>query len=227
MNLVELRSVGKTYNSRMEPVRALHDITMDVADGEFVAIWGPSGSGKSTLCNLIGLLDVPSDGRLSCVGRMAAELSDDQRSELRNERIGFVFQQFNLIPVLSAVENVMLPLQIRGVPYAQCRERAAAHLDRVGLGSHLDRRPDQLSGGQKQRVAVARALVGDPQLVLADEPTANLDTHTAYAIIDLMRALNQEQQTTFVFCTHDQRLLDSVERRIQLVDGTIAEDTRG
>jgi putative ABC transport system ATP-binding protein len=223
-NLIELRSVSKIYQTYSAPVRALTEVSVSIDRGEFVAVWGPSGSGKSTMCNLIGLLDVPTAGEVDFAGTDAARLVDDDRSELRNRSIGFVFQQFNLVPVLSALENVMLPLQIRGVARAECRDRAQALLARVGLATHVAHRPDKLSGGQQQRVALARALVGEPQLVLADEPTANLDTQTAHSIIELMQSLNAEKNTTFLFCTHDQRLLDAVQRRIHLTDGRIVED---
>lgn len=225
MNLINLHSVSKLYHGHAAPVPALTQIDLTITRGEFVAVWGPSGSGKSTLCNLIGMLDTPTSGKLQIAGLAAAELTDDQRSELRNRSIGFVFQRFNLIPVLSALENVMLPLQIRSQSRKECRDRAGELLTRVGLGTFLHQRPDKLSGGQQQRVALARALIGSPQLVLADEPTANLDTQTAHTIIELMRELNQERGTTFLFCTHDQRLLDAVGRRIKLTDGRIVEDS--
>jgi putative ABC transport system ATP-binding protein len=225
MPLVELQRVEKTYRLGVSRIQALRGIDLSVASGEFVAVWGPSGSGKSTLCNIVGTLDVPTSGSVLLAGRDVTELSEDERADFRSRNLGFVFQGFNLIPVLSALENVMLPLQIPGLASAAAREKAAAHLTRLGLGDHLAHRPDKLSGGQQQRVAIARALVTGPSLVVADEPTANLDSDTAIEIIDMLRAINREQGTTFLISTHDQRLLGRVDRRILLRDGVIAEDT--
>ncbi|MBP1148189.1 MULTISPECIES: ABC transporter ATP-binding protein [Methylocaldum] len=222
--LVELRQVGKVYHLGESRITALKTVNLSIHRGEFVAVWGPSGSGKSTLCNLIGLLDVCSSGTVRFEGQDVAALSDDQRSELRNRGIGFVFQSFNLIPVLSALENVMLPLQISGVSTAQARRAARKRLAEVGLDDHAAHRPAKLSGGQQQRVAIARALVTDPALVIADEPTANLDSENALRITELMRRLNSNNGTTFVFSTHDQRLLERVERQIQMRDGEIIDD---
>jgi putative ABC transport system ATP-binding protein len=191
-----------------------------------VAVWGPSGSGKSTLCNLLGLIDSPSAGRVLFRGADVATMSDDRRSQFRNRHIGFVFQSFNLLPVLTALENVMLPLQVGGVPTRSARQRALQLLEAVGLGDHLRHRPARLSGGQQQRVAIARALAAEPELVIADEPTANLDTATAYAILDLLRESHRTLGTSFVFATHDQRLLDRAERLVQLHDGQLVEDLR-
>ena len=206
-------------------IPALRGIDLAVAQGEFVAVWGPSGSGKSTLCNLVGTLDAPTAGRVLLRGCVVTELGEDARADFRSRNLGFIFQNFNLIPVLTALENVMLPLQIPGMPAAEARERAAAQLARLGLGGHLAHRPDKLSGGQQQRVAIARALATEPSLVVADEPTANLDSDTALEIIDMLRAINRERGTTFLISTHDQRLLGRVDRRILLRDGVIAEDT--
>ena len=189
--------------------------------GEFVAVWGPSGSGKTTLLNLIGAIDEPTSGSLNLAGQDILALSDNQKSDLRNKMIGFIFQSFNLIPVLSALENVMLPLQIQGAPTSEAKTRATQRLNQVGLSEFISHRPDKLSGGQHQRVAIARALVSNPNLVIADEPTANLDTSTAMKIIELMRDLNKKEGATFIFSTHDQRLLGKVDRLIQLEDGTI------
>ncbi|WP_347257712.1 ABC transporter ATP-binding protein [Methylocaldum gracile subsp. desertum] len=222
--LVELRQVGKVYHLGESRITALKTVNLSIHRGEFVAVWGPSGSGKSTLCNLIGLLDVCSSGTVRFEGQDVAALSDDQRSELRNRGIGFVFQSFNLIPVLSALENIMLPLQISGVSTAQARRAARKRLAEVGLDDHAAHRPAKLSGGQQQRVAIARALVTDPALVIADEPTANLDSENALRITELMRRLNSNNGTTFVFSTHDQRLLERVERQIQMRDGEIIDD---
>jgi putative ABC transport system ATP-binding protein len=224
MSLIELRQATKDYQSGETRIRALRGVDLSIDQGEFVAIWGPSGSGKSTLCNLIGMLDSPTAGTVRLAGQDIITLSDDRRSELRNQTIGFIFQSFNLIPVLSALENVMLPLQIRGATSGAAKAQALQHLTALGLAAHVTRRPQQLSGGQQQRVAIARALVTRPSMVIADEPTANLDSETALAIIDLMRQLNRQSGATFIFSTHDQRLLARVDRRILLRDGTIAED---
>jgi putative ABC transport system ATP-binding protein len=224
--LVELRHVIKHYQLGEARITALKDINLAIHPGEFVAVWGPSGSGKSTLCNLIGLLDKPSSGIVRFNGRNAADLSDNQRSEARNLAIGFVFQGFNLIPVLSALENVMLPLQIGHASSRSAKAAAISRLTEVGLASHMAHRPDKLSGGQQQRVAIARALIANPALVVADEPTANLDSENARMIIDLMRQISKKEGTTFVFSTHDARLLDRVDRQIKMCDGAVADDRR-
>lgn len=226
MKVAETRNLKKTYHFGDTEVSALRDVSLEIAEHEFVAVWGPSGSGKSTLCNLIGLLDSPTDGEVRISDTPAAGLSDARLSELRNGSIGFVFQNFNLIPVLSALENVMLPLQILGVPKTEAAQRATRLLGEVELSERLHHRPQKMSGGQQQRVAIARALVTDPVLVIADEPTANLDTHNANLIIDLMRRINQERGAAFLFSTHDDRLLDRVDRKIHLCDGEITEDLR-
>jgi putative ABC transport system ATP-binding protein len=226
MPLIALENVTRTYQLGVTTVRALRGIDLSIEAGEFVALWGPSGSGKSTLCHLMGLVDIPTTGRVQINGRDAVGLSDDLRSEHRNRSVGFIFQQFNLLPVLSALENVMLPLSIRGAGGNAMRRDAAAILGEVGLGDCLHQRPDQLSGGQRQRVAIARALVTTPPVVIADEPTANLDSENARRIVDLMRTLQSSRGTTFLFATHDQRLLERVSRRIRLEDGVIREDVR-
>ena len=224
--IVQITNVVKEYPLGKLVVRALRGVDLTIEKGEFTAIAGPSGSGKSTLCNLIGLLDTPTSGEVLVSGTPAAGLTDALRSELRNASIGFVFQNFNLIPVLTALENVMLPLQIHGVSKADARARAEKLLGEVELSDRMHHRPQKMSGGQQQRVAIARALVTDPALVIADEPTANLDTHNANLIIDLMRRINQERGAAFVFSTHDDRLLDRVDRKIHLRDGQIIEDAR-
>lgn len=219
--MIEIKGVEKNYRLGETLVPALRGVDLSIAAGEFLAIWGPSGSGKSTLLNLIGAIDEPTRGQVLLNGHDVAALADNKRTELRNRTLGFVFQGFNLVPVLSALENVMLPLQIRGVTTHIARELATKRLKDVELERFSHHRPDKLSGGQQQRVSIARALVGDPEVVIADEPTANLDSDTARTIISLMRELNRVEQTTFLFSTHDDRLLGQVERLIRLEDGKI------
>ena len=223
MALIETMDIKKDYRLGETVVHALRGIDLRIDRGEFVAVWGPSGSGKTTLLNLIGAIDEPSEGKLFIEGQEVALLSDNKRTEMRNRSIGFIFQGFNLIPVLSALENVMLPLQIKGAPSVKAKEKALRHLDDVELSDCVHHRPDTMSGGQRQRVAIARALVADPSLVIADEPTANLDSDTSRKIIGLMRDLNEKGNTTFIFSTHDQRLLDQVGRLVRMEDGTIVD----
>jgi len=221
MSLIEMEAIKKDYFLGETIVHALKGIDLTIENGEFVAVWGPSGSGKTTLLNLIGAVDEPTQGDLFIKDNEVALLSDDQKTELRNRFIGFIFQNFNLIPVLSALENVMLPIQISGQPMLRAKEKALKCLEDVALSDFVNHRPDKLSGGQRQRVAIARALVTNPSLVIADEPTANLDSETSRRIIGLMRDLNEKEKTTFIFSTHDQRLLDQVGRLIRLEDGKI------
>jgi putative ABC transport system ATP-binding protein len=224
MPILSMRQIWKYYQLGETRIAALRGVDLDLEEGEFVAVWGPSGCGKSTLCNLMGMIDTPSSGELQFLGREGMSLTDDEKSELRNHSIGFVFQSFNLIPVLSALENVMLPLQIKGISSTIARKKAEESLEEMDLAEHIHHRPHKLSGGQQQRVAIARALVNDPMIVIADEPTANLDSENARRIIDLMRTMNGRKNTTFVFSTHDRRLLDRVKRQIHLQDGVIVED---
>ncbi len=224
MALIQMKHVTKDYRLGETIVHALRGVTLQIDEGEFVAVWGPSGSGKTTLLNLIGAIDEPTSGYLSFNGQEIPKLSDNRKSELRTDSIGFVFQNFSLIPVLSALENVMIPLQIKGIPNAEARRRSMERLDQLGLTDFVKHRPDKLSGGQQQRVAIARALVTNPSLIIADEPTANLDSDTARRIIELMRDLNRTEGTTFVFSTHDQRLLGQVDRLIRLEDGRILKE---
>jgi putative ABC transport system ATP-binding protein len=224
--LVELNQVHKRYQFGDASIHALKGIDLAIDRGEFVAIWGPSGSGKSTLCHLIGIIDEPDRGQVRFCGRDTATLSDDDKAKLRNQRIGFVFQNFNLLPVLSGLENVMFPLQLYGVSTGEARRRSAETLEQLDLQSFMHHRPAQLSGGQRQRIAIARALVNDPDLIIADEPTANLDSENARRTISLMREINQSVGAAFVFSTHDQRLLERVDRRLQLEDGAIVADDR-
>jgi putative ABC transport system ATP-binding protein len=223
MPLIEMSKISKDYFLGETVVHALREVDLPIEKGEFIAVWGPSGSGKTTLLNLIGVIDQYTSGQLYIDGKEVAGLSDDKRTELRNRSVGFIFQGFNLIPVLSALENVMLPLQIRGVSFPEAREKALSRLEEVGLSDFVRHRPDRLSGGQQQRVAIARALVTNPSLVIADEPTANLDSDTSRKIIGLMRNLNEKEEATFIFSTHDQRLLDQVKRLVRLEDGRIVD----
>jgi putative ABC transport system ATP-binding protein len=224
VSLLEFRSAQKWYRMGSVTNRALCGINLHIGEGEFVAIWGPSGSGKSTLCNLAGLLDECNEGSMLFRGVETSTLTDNQRSELRNYHIGFVFQSFNLVPVFTALENVLLPLQLRGLTGKDSRDKALDLLATLGLETHARHRPDELSGGQQQRVAIARALIGDPSLIIADEPTANLDTENARSIIAIMRDKNRQNGTTFLFSTHDERLLDQVERKVHLRDGLVVAD---
>ncbi len=222
--LLQLRDVSRRFMLGETVIDALHPLQLDINSGEFLAVWGPSGSGKSTLMNLIGLIDAPTSGEIFFSGQSTINLSDDQLTAFRCHNIGFIFQGFNLVPVLSALENVMLPLQIRGINDGQARELATAALQDVGLDRFIRSRPDKLSGGQRQRVAIARALVISPKLVVADEPTANLDSENSLMIIEMMREMNRAKGVTFVFTTHDPRLLEHVDRKVLLRDGFIQRD---
>jgi putative ABC transport system ATP-binding protein len=223
--LMELKSVQRQFTLGQTRVNALRGVDLQICSGDFMAIWGPSGSGKSTLLNLLGLIDVPTEGTVCFDGQDVGTLNDNALSDCRNHKIGFVFQNFNLIPVLSALENVMLPLQVQGLASAQAAQYAMIWLKRVGLSEFSSFRPDCLSGGQRQRVAIARSLVTEPRLLIADEPTANLDSQTGREVIDLIHALNRETGTTCVFATHDPRLLARVPRHLHLLDGKINEET--
>jgi len=223
MALIEMQNIKKDYFLGETVVHALQGIDLQIDKGEFVAVWGPSGSGKTTLLNLIGAIDEPSTGNLAIAGKEVRSLTDNQKSELRNETIGFIFQGFNLVPVLSALENVMLPLQIKGASFPEAKTKALSRLEEVGLSELIHNRPAKMSGGQQQRVSIARALVNDPSLVIADEPTANLDSETARMIIAIIRELNEKDGITFIFSTHDQRLLGEVKRLVRLEDGRIVD----
>lgn len=219
--MIRVEGLHKTYVSGDTRVHALRGLSVDVADGEFVAIAGPSGSGKSTLLNILGCLDRPDEGSVTVDGTDMTALSDRGRADFRRHHLGFVFQSFNLIPVLSAYENVAFALNLLDLPVPEVRERTLALLAEVGLEGMEDRRPGRLSGGQQQRVAVARALVKRPTIVLADEPTANLDSETGRAILETMRRLNEGHGTTFVFSTHDPMVMEHSRRIIRLQDGSI------
>jgi putative ABC transport system ATP-binding protein len=221
MNILEFNNVKKDYRLGETTVHALRGVDLVVQQGEFAAILGASGSGKTTLLNLAGAIDDPTDGRVSINGQDISLLTDNQKADLRNRTIGYVFQNFNLVSVLTALENVMLALQIRGGRLSTIRAEAAQRLDEVGLADFLHHRPDKLSGGQRQRVAIARALITKPLLIFADEPTANLDHETAKSIIDLMKDMNEKEKVTFIFSTHDQRLINEVKRVVRLEDGKI------
>ncbi|HSA78363.1 MAG TPA: ABC transporter ATP-binding protein [Nitrospirota bacterium] len=221
MNILEFKNVRKDYRLGETLVHALRGVYLSIKKGEFIAVLGASGSGKTTLLNLAGAIDDPTTGEVVIDGRDISRLTDNQKAELRNGTIGYIFQTFNLVSVLTVLENVMLSLQIRGGKMSKIREEAADRLDEVGLADYLHHRPDKLSGGQRQRVAIARALVTRPMLILADEPTANLDHETAQSIIDLMKELNEREKATFVFSTHDQRLIDRVKRVVRIDDGRI------
>ena len=224
-DLVTVEAVSRRFPLDHNEVRALDEASLRVARGEFLAIAGPSGSGKTTLLNLIGCIDKPTSGRIVLDGEDTTKLTATQTTALRRRKLGFVFQTFNLIPVFTASENVEYPLLIQGVAAGERRRRVAEALDSVGLAQRAKHRPDLLSGGERQRVSVARAIVHRPSLILADEPTANLDTHNATQLIDLMRELNRSLGLTFIFSTHDQRLLDHTPRTVRLCDGRVAEDS--
>ncbi len=226
--VVELADVTRVYQQGDQRVEALRGLTMTVRSGEFTAISGPSGSGKTTALNLIGALDTPTSGTVRLEGSDLGTLSRQALSRLRRDRIGFVFQAYNLIPILSAYENAEIVMAVQGVAEAERRERVMDLLARVGLEGLADRRPLELSGGQQQRVAIARAIAAGPAVVLADEPTANVDSATAEALLDMMESLNREQQVTFLFSTHDPRVMERARRLIRLVDGRIeSDDVRG
>jgi putative ABC transport system ATP-binding protein len=219
--LIRLEDVKRTYHLGETLVPAVRGITLDLFPGELTALVGPSGSGKSTLLNLIGCIDAPDSGRVLVEGVDVASLSDDSRSRLRNRKIGFIFQSFNLVPVLDARENVELPLLLQDLSPAERRARVAQAIADVGLEAYAHHPPDKLSGGQRQRVAIARALVTRPLLVLADEPTANLDSETTRRILDLMADLNARRGVTFLFSTHDEKLMARVARKVHVKDGLL------
>jgi ABC-type lipoprotein export system ATPase subunit len=227
--LIELRDLRKTYHIGDVAVPALNGVSMVVARGEFVALMGASGSGKSTLMNILGCLDRPTSGQYWLEGQEISRLSADKRALLRNHKIGFVFQNFNLLARTSALDNVTLPLAYssENLPERLSRQRAAEMLDRVGLGDRIDHEPSQLSGGQQQRVAIARALVNRPSILLADEPTGNLDSHTSADILHLFEQLNEEQGITVILVTHDANIAHHAKRVIHISDGIIDNETAG
>ncbi|MDZ7592141.1 MAG: ABC transporter ATP-binding protein [Rubrivivax sp.] len=227
MSLIEARAVSRIYKTGDVEVAALRDVSLAIDAREFVAFVGPSGSGKTTLLNLVGCLDHPSSGTLTVMGTDVARLSRAAAAAFRGEHLGFVFQEFNLVPVLSAYENVEYPLlMVRNWPPAKRRTQVMKLLEAVGMADQAHKRPDQLSGGQKQRVAVARALVSEPKLVLADEPTANLDHDSAHKVLALMKQLRDDTGVTFIFSTHDAKIMDAAERLLVLEDGHLVQEQR-
>jgi putative ABC transport system ATP-binding protein len=222
--IVEIADLVKVYETRGVLTRALDGVTLELLEGEFSAIAGPSGSGKTTLLNIIGALDTPTSGTVSIAGESLAGLTSKQLSDLRLRNLGFVFQAYNLIPVLSAIENVEFVMELQRVSAVERRARALEVLEQVGLGGLENKRPMEMSGGQQQRVAVARAIASRPRIVLADEPTANLDSTTAKSLIELMAQLNREDGITFLFSTHDPMVMDAARRLLRLIDGRISSD---
>ncbi|HEY7510583.1 MAG TPA: ABC transporter ATP-binding protein [Vicinamibacteria bacterium] len=221
--MIHMRAIRKAYTMGRVEVEALRGVDLDISRNEYVAVVGPSGSGKSTLMNIVGCLDTPTSGEYVLSGEAVKGLDRNRLAEIRNRHIGFVFQNFNLLPYASALENVELPLLFAGVPVRERRDRAAEMLRRVDLGDRMDHKPTELSGGQMQRVAIARALVNDPAIVLADEPTGNLDSASGHAIVDLFQQLHDAGQT-IVMITHDQAVARLASRVVQIRDGCIVED---
>lgn len=223
--IIDAHNISKIYNKESIPVYAINQVHLHIEKGEFTALVGPSGSGKTTLLNLIGGLDRADEGSISINGEEITQMSSGDLIDFRLKNIGFVFQSYNLIPVLTAKENVEFIMQLQGINEKDRKQRVKLLFKQIGLEDKMDNRPSQLSGGQQQRVAVARALASRPQFVLADEPTANLDSASANNLLDIMWKLNQEEHITFIFSTHDQRVIDRAKRVITLVDGRIVSDT--
>ena len=224
MNIVECIDVKKTYHQGKVEVHALNGVNLSIKTGAFVALAGPSGSGKTTLLNIIGGLDSADSGRVIVDGNTLETMTQSELASLRLRNVGFVFQAYNLIPVLSALENVEFVMLLQGVPAEERRERAMSILDDVGLEGMHDRRPAELSGGQQQRVAVARAIVSNPSIVLADEPTANLDSKTGMGLLEMMKQMNEKRNATFIFSTHDKMVMDYARRLVLIRDGLVADD---
>ncbi len=226
MEIIRVEKVGKVYKDHGVPVNALRGIDLTVEKGEFTVIAGPSGSGKTTLLNIIGSLDVPTDGHVFLEGENLTNKKKSELSAIRLKKIGFVFQAYNLIPVLTAIENIEFAMLLLGVPDKERVKRAMRAMEELEIAGLAHKMPNQMSGGQQQRVAVARAIVNDPLLVLADEPTANLDSKTALSLLDLMQRMNEEKNITFVFSSHDRKVMDRAKRLLILKDGEIAEEEK-
>ena len=222
--IIQATNVKKTYHDNGVPVHAVRGISITIYQGDFLVIAGPSGSGKTTLLNMLGALDPPTEGEVIFEGESLYTKTRKQLADLRLEKIGFVFQAYNLIPVLSALENVEFPMMLKGIPEKDRRQRAQAILTDLGIGDLAHKRPNEMSGGQQQRVAVARAIGNNPTVVLADEPTANLDSVTGNALLDLMERMNREKHITFVFSSHDPKVIQRARRLVRLRDGVIVEE---
>lgn len=222
MKIVEAKNIVKVYSENEVSVKALKGVDLDIDKGEFLVIAGPSGSGKTTMLNVIGTLDTPTEGKVLINGDDIADYTEKQRSNLRLHNIGFIFQAYNLLPVLTALENVEFSMMLKNVPEKIRHERSMQVMEELGIADLANKRPNQMSGGQQQRVAVARAIVTDPLLVLADEPTANLDTATGAKLLDLMQQMNEEKGITFVFSSHDDQVMDRAKRLVMLKDGLLA-----
>jgi len=226
MKVIDIKGLTKTYNETKVPVHAVNGIDLEIQEGEFTAIVGPSGSGKTTLLNMLGGLDSATSGKIIINSTNITNLSHSQLTDFRLKNIGFVFQAYNLIPVLNAQENVEFVMQLQGLSSADRHKRSMDLLRAVGLEGREKSRPNQLSGGQQQRVAVARALASRPKFILADEPTANLDSHSTTTLLEIMERLNTEENTTFIFSTHDKRVVDKAHRIVTVEDGKIVDDSR-
>lgn len=222
--LIQTKDLVKTYSMGGQPFMALNQVNLDFAEGEFAGLVGPSGSGKTTFLNIIGSLDTPTRGSAIVMEKKIEELSSRQAADLRNRHIGFIFQTFNLLPVYTVFENVEFPLLLLGLSAEERKQKVMQALEWVKLTDRIKSKPDQLSGGQSQRVAIARAVVKKPAIILADEPTANLDAENSYNILDTMVRLNQELKTTFIFATHDEKVIRYLHRKITLIDGAVAKD---
>lgn len=222
---IKLEGLSKTYNPKSDfPVHAVQSVDFEIKQGEFVAIMGPSGSGKTTLLNMLGGIDSPTSGRVEIDGCLISDMSEKELIAYRRDNIGFIFQDYSLLPVLTALENVEFVMQLQGKTERECRERASALLQQVGLSQQMHKRPSKMSGGQQQRVAVARALAPKPRFVMADEPTANLDAKSTAELLDIMEQLSEKEGTTFIFSTHDPRVIKRAHRIIVFEDGRLARD---
>jgi putative ABC transport system ATP-binding protein len=224
--MIKVEKVSRNYKTGESVVRALKQVSLEIQDGEFLSIAGPSGSGKTTLLNLIGCIDAIDDGEIIINGQKVSTMNKEEKTTFRRQNLGFIFQTYNLIPVLSAYENVSFVLSLLDVPEAEVKQRTYEILKDVGLEGMEHRRPAKLSGGQQQRIAIARALVKRPQIILADEPTANLDSKTGEEILKLMKRMNEKYGTTFIFSTHDKMVMEYASRLVQLHDGSIVSDER-